>query len=116
MLLIFLAQKSNTLFSSISFGFFWNSKWWYLSFDSIFINRTKTIAVDWLAYPHYEYGNMAWTQTFKLAHNLYYTSAVEGIGSAMEMSALAAKNVANYAFNDWFEVKLRNKTSTKYEL
>lgn len=84
--------------------------------DSIFINRTKTIAVDWLAYPHYEYGNMAWTQTFKLAHNLYYTSAVEGIGSAMEMSALAAKNVANYAFNDWFEVKLRNKTSTKYEL
>ena len=85
--------------------------------DSMFNNRSKTVVADWLAYPHYKASeNSPWPQPFKLAHNLYYTSAVEWAGSAMEMSAIAAKNVANFAFNEWFEVKQMNGSSTKTEL
>ena len=83
----------------------------------MFNNRSKTVVADWLAYPHYKATeNSPWPQPFKLAHNLYYTSAVEWAGSAMEMSAIAAKNVANFAFNEWFEVKQMNGSNTKTEL
>ena len=49
--------------------------------------------IDWLAYPDYStYTGLA---NFKLADNLYYLNNIEWAASAMEMSALAAKNIAN---------------------
>jgi len=78
--------------------------------DTIFLNRSKTVVVDWLAYPHYQAGSTPWPQPFKLSDRVYYSSAVEWAGSAMEMSAIAAKNVANYAFNEWYDVTKFNDT------
>lgn len=54
---------------------------------------------DWLAYPHYQPPeNLA---PFFLYPGLYYVNAIELTASAMEMSAIAAKNVALLAFNLW---------------
>ena len=48
-------------------------------------------------------------------HNhLYYTSGIEWSASAMEMSVIAAKNIANMAHRDWTS-GLSNKTATKVE-
>ena len=49
--------------------------------------------VDWLAYPDYSLQDDL--SSFLLAPGLYYTSRVEWAASAMEMSVLAASNVAN---------------------
>ena len=38
---------------------------------------------------------------FRLRNNLYYTNGIEWSASAMEMSAIAAKNVANMVYYDW---------------
>uniref|UniRef100_A0A2P2I199 Prenylcysteine oxidase 1-like n=1 Tax=Hirondellea gigas TaxID=1518452 RepID=A0A2P2I199_9CRUS len=59
------------------------------------INATKV--VDWRAYPHYDIKSEEHQQKpamFELEPGLYHLNAVEWVGSAMEMSAIAAKNVA----------------------
>ena len=38
---------------------------------------------------------------FRLHRHLYYTNGIEWSASAMEMSVIAAKNVANMAYKDW---------------
>ena len=47
---------------------------------------------DWLAYPHFRPPERF--QPFKLADGLYLNNAWENAASAMEMSAVAAKNCA----------------------
>ena len=49
--------------------------------------------VDWLAYP--DYSTYPGLGPMRLQENLYYVNSIEWAASAMEMSALAAKNVAN---------------------
>ena len=39
--------------------------------------------------------------SFVLSPQLYYLNAIELSASAMEMSAIAARNVANIAYADW---------------
>jgi len=75
--------------------------------DNLFTVRYQTVVKDWLAYP--QYGPMKSAADlddtrFVLSSGLYYTSGVELAASAMEMSALAAKNVANLAVTHWKEV------------
>ena len=41
---------------------------------------------------------------FELSPGLYYTNNVEWAASAMEMSALSAKNVVNMAAKHWEEI------------
>jgi len=49
--------------------------------------------IDWLAYPKYE--TFPGLDSFVLHRNLFYLNSIEWAASAMEMSALAARNVAN---------------------
>lgn len=54
---------------------------------------------DWLAYP--EYSLQDDLNSFILAPGLYHTSRIEWAASAMEMSVLSARNVANLVANQW---------------
>ena len=57
--------------------------------------------IDWLAYPKYSPKERPKLGSFVLSPQLYHVNAVEQSASAMEMSAIAAKNVANIAYADW---------------
>lgn len=65
----------------------------FLSWDSV--SETK-----WLAYPSYRPPHRK-TPPFILHNRLYYLNAVEWAASAMEMSAIAARNVALLAHHRW---------------
>ena len=60
----------------------------------MFLNRKQMEICDWLAYPSYS-TNQTFTTKFKLEDNLYHVNAIEFAASAMEMSVIGAKNVAN---------------------
>ncbi len=71
--------------------------------DQIFLSRTETVICDWLAYPHYVPKQRSTLSKFLLHDNLYAINAIEWAASAMEMSVLGAKNVANMAVSKWTE-------------
>lgn len=52
--------------------------------------------VDWMAYPEYE--SSISLPSFTLHEQVYHINAIEMVASAMEMSAVAAKNVALLAY------------------
>ncbi|XP_023654471.1 prenylcysteine oxidase 1-like [Paramormyrops kingsleyae] len=54
---------------------------------------------DWQAYPHY--GSTQGLPPVILHENLYYLNGMEWAGSAMEMSSVAAKNIALLAYHRW---------------
>lgn len=58
----------------------------------LFHNHTECNEVQWLAYPHYTVPQKF--LSFVLDHGVFYANAIEWAASAMEMSCLAAKNVA----------------------
>lgn len=65
----------------------------FLSWDSVSESR-------WLAYPAYRPPHRK-TPPFILHDRLYYLNAVEWAASAMEMSAISARNVALLAHHRW---------------
>ncbi|XP_068429860.1 prenylcysteine oxidase 1 [Clinocottus analis] len=65
----------------------------FLSWDSVSETR-------WLAYPSYRPPQRK-TPPFILHNRLYYLNAIEWAASAMEMSALSARNVALLAHHRW---------------
>ncbi|XP_013859270.1 prenylcysteine oxidase 1 [Austrofundulus limnaeus] len=67
----------------------------FLSYDSVSEAR-------WLAYPTYRPPHRK-TPPFILHDRLYYLNAVEWAASAMEMSAIAARNVALLAHHRWHQ-------------
>lgn len=67
----------------------------FLSWDSVSETR-------WLAYPAYSPPQRK-TPPFILHKRLYYLSAVEWAASAMEMSAISARNVALLAHHRWHQ-------------
>lgn len=54
---------------------------------------------EWQAYPHY--GSSQGLPPVELHPNLYYLNGIELAGSAMEMSSVAAKNIALLAYHRW---------------
>lgn len=68
--------------------------------DFLFQSRSTTKIVNWLAYP--EYKPKMDLPPFVLYEHLYYINAIESAASALEMSAIGAKNVALLAFNHWY--------------
>ncbi|CAG5872491.1 unnamed protein product [Menidia menidia] len=54
---------------------------------------------EWQAYPHY--GSSQDLPPVELHPNLYYLNGIEWAGSAMEMSSVAAKNIALLAYHRW---------------
>ena len=67
--------------------------------SDLFYNISNTYVKDWLAYPHYTSKTSPGNSTFILDSNLYYINAIEWAASAMEMSAIGAKNVALLIYN-----------------
>ncbi|KAL4659768.1 prenylcysteine oxidase-like [Arapaima gigas] len=54
---------------------------------------------NWQAYPHY--GSMQGLPPVILHDHLYYLNSIEWAASAMEMSSVAAKNIALLAYHRW---------------
>ena len=60
--------------------------------EQIFSDIEDTATVDWLAYPHYHPPDQC--PPFILDDGMFYVNAIEKAASAMEMSAIGAKNAA----------------------
>lgn len=72
--------------------------------------------ITWKAYP--EYLTRIPEARFKLHDTLYHVNAIEWIASAMEMSAIGAKNVALLVYKDFsakfcFEKIIQKNSSNK---
>jgi len=61
----------------------------------MFSNIESASVTNWLAYPSYTVSDDL--TNFQILPGLFYTSRIEWAASAMEMSVIAAKNVANMA-------------------
>ncbi|KAJ8266790.1 hypothetical protein GJAV_G00134720 [Gymnothorax javanicus] len=66
---------------------------------TIFKSYYSVQVKEWLAYPHY--GSTRDLPPIVLHENLYYLNGIEWMGSAMEMSSVAAKNIALLAYHRW---------------
>ncbi|KAM9306720.1 prenylcysteine oxidase 1 [Pholidichthys leucotaenia] len=70
--------------------------------ESMFISYNTVSETKWLAYPAYRPPHRK-TPPFILHNRLYYLNTVEWAASAMEMSAIAARNVVLLAHHRWYE-------------
>uniref|UniRef100_UPI0037E77D5A prenylcysteine oxidase 1 n=1 Tax=Semicossyphus pulcher TaxID=241346 RepID=UPI0037E77D5A len=70
--------------------------------QDMFISRDSVSETKWLAYPTYHPPHRK-TPPFILHNRLYYLNAVEWAASAMEMSAISARNVALLAHHRWHQ-------------
>ena len=77
---------------------FSNSPLTNVQLDQLFDERDHVKVADWLAYPEYP-SNIDNLPAFKLHNQMFYINAIEMAASAMEMSAIGAKNVALLVFN-----------------
>ncbi|XP_052444230.1 prenylcysteine oxidase-like [Carassius gibelio] len=66
---------------------------------TLFKSYYSVQVTDWLAYPHY--GSTQGLPPVVLHENLYFLNGMEWAGSAMEMSSVAAKNIALLAYHRW---------------
>lgn len=88
--------------------------------NKLYIARQEFNVVDWVgAYP--EYSGKAELPSFVLYDQLYYINAIEQAAAAMEMSAIAAKNVVLLAYNHWNGLfhkinEIETQSETKSEL
>ena len=73
----------------------------------MFTNMTVTHTVPWLAYPSYSLTDDL--SLFELMPGLYYQNRIEWAASAMEMSVIAARNVANLARNYIKDSEMKNE-------
>ncbi len=78
--------------------------------DQLFTTVVEKDERRWLAYPHY--ANVPLVDSFILADNVYHVNAIEWTASAMEMSAIGAKNVANLIIRKTRKEKNAHKRST----
>lgn len=79
--------------------------------DNMFSHVIEKKEIAWKAYPHYSITRNAHFDKFKLHDALYHVNAIEWAGSAMEMSAIAGRNVAILARDDFGQK--HNLTSNK---
>lgn len=70
--------------------------------QDIFISWDSVSETRWLAYPSYRSPHRK-APPFILHNRLYYLNALEWAASAMEMSAIAARNVALLAHHRWHQ-------------
>ena len=73
----------------------------------LFTNISFSHSVPWLAYPSYSLTDDL--SSFELQPGLYYQNRIEWAASAMEMSVIAARNVANLASNYVRDIKKRDE-------
>ena len=65
--------------------------------NELFVNVSEVKVVSWLAYPHFTPPEKFWS--FVLDDGVFYVNAIEHSASAMEMSAVSAKNAALLAYH-----------------
>ncbi|XP_021371606.1 prenylcysteine oxidase 1-like [Mizuhopecten yessoensis] len=70
-----------------------------LYFESI----EEVHTVSWMAYPEYNFKKIDDLPPFLLNERLYYVNAIELAASAMEMEAIAGRNIALLAYNHWHD-------------
>lgn len=70
-----------------------------LELMTLFTEVKDKYVKDWLAYPHYD--TQFKKDSFVLDKNLYYINVIELAASAMEMSAIGARNVALLTMKNW---------------
>ncbi|XP_061818933.1 prenylcysteine oxidase 1-like isoform X1 [Nerophis lumbriciformis] len=66
---------------------------------TLFRSYYSVQVTEWQAYPRY--GSSPALPPVELQPNLYYLNGIEWVGSAMEMSSVAAKNIALLAYHRW---------------
>ncbi|XP_076024763.1 prenylcysteine oxidase 1-like [Genypterus blacodes] len=66
---------------------------------TLFRSYYSVQVTEWQAYPRY--GSSQGLPSVELHTNLYYLNGIEWAGSAMEMSSVAAKNIALLAYHRW---------------
>uniref|UniRef100_A0A3B5LEU4 Prenylcysteine oxidase 1 like n=2 Tax=Xiphophorus couchianus TaxID=32473 RepID=A0A3B5LEU4_9TELE len=66
---------------------------------TLFRSYYSAQVTEWQAYP--QYGSSQGLPPVELHPNLYYLNGIEWAGSAMEMSSVAAKNIALLAYHRW---------------
>lgn len=69
--------------------------------DTLFLDREVFKPVVWLAYPHFSPPETFYP--FVLDEGVFYVNAIEWAASAMEMSAVAAKNSVLLAYNYYYK-------------
>ncbi|XP_051903028.1 prenylcysteine oxidase-like [Hippocampus zosterae] len=74
---------------------------------TLFRSYYSAQATEWRAYPRYGSAAGATLPPVELGPHLYYLNGIEWAGSAMEMSAVAAKNIALLAYRRWNGRSLR---------
>ncbi|XP_053372013.1 prenylcysteine oxidase 1 [Clarias gariepinus] len=67
---------------------------------TLFVSRESVVEKRWLAYPSYRAPERR-APPFIFHQNLYYLSPIEWAASAMEMSAISARNIALLANHRW---------------
>ncbi|XP_069475013.1 prenylcysteine oxidase 1 [Ambystoma mexicanum] len=67
----------------------------------LFVTHGEVKTRTWLAYPHYHPPERL--PPIMLHERIYYVNSIEAAASAMEMSALSAKNVALLAYHHWYD-------------
>lgn len=70
--------------------------------ESMFLSYDSVFETPWLAYPSYRPPQRK-SPPFILHSRMYYLNAVEWAASAMEMSAISARNVALLAHHRWHQ-------------
>ncbi|XP_056667577.1 prenylcysteine oxidase-like isoform X2 [Monodelphis domestica] len=68
---------------------------------SLFRSYYSVQTAQWQAYP--QYGSRMATPLFALHDQLFYLNALEWVASSVEISSVAAKNVALLAYNRWYQ-------------
>ncbi|KAJ8260883.1 hypothetical protein COCON_G00166060 [Conger conger] len=74
--------------------------------SAMFLSRDTVWGKQWLAYPSYD-RPLRRTPPFVLHDRLYYLGAVEWAASAMEMSAISARNMVLLAHHRWHGQKTK---------
>ena len=64
--------------------------------NQLFSSQKQLEICDWLAYPHYATNQSEYLGQFEIRPNLFHLNVVEWAASAMEMSVISAKNIANF--------------------
>ncbi|KAL6257655.1 hypothetical protein P5V15_011233 [Pogonomyrmex californicus] len=78
----------------------------------MFSNIIEKKEVAWKVSPRYS-TNLNYNNNFKLHDALYYVNAIEWAANGMEMSAIAGRNVAILAHNDFLQMHSLNKEVIK---
>lgn len=74
----------------------------FLNIHAVLFNIRSYYSVqvtEWQAYPCYS--SHQGLPPVELHPNLYYLNGIESVASAMEMSSVAAKNIALLAYHRW---------------